>query len=402
MLRAILKPTPLRTSARTQARVLVHHQCNHYHNSAPLGNPADSTHKRIAFAFDIDGVLIRGPHALPHAAPALRLLDRHQVPWILLTNGGGRSEQDRVDGLSALLETPIHRDQFIQSHTPLKPLAAKYKRVLVVGGDGDRCRRVAEDVYGFSEAVITADIVHSDPTVWPFHRYTSTELESIARPGFQADTAPIDAILVFNDPRDMGTDLQIVLDVLLSDRGYVGTRRAAVGTPGGPASPDEAAAPSVPIFFSNDDLLWANPYPVPRFGQGAFRVAVEALYAQLTRGAQLRSTIIGKPHRFTYDYANRVLHEWANTQSSYAGEGLKSAASDTSPTVAFDKVFMVGDNPASDIMGANAYGWDSLLVRTGVFRDEDLPGLAEAARPTCILDHVGDAVQHGLSYALGK
>lgn len=33
---------------------------------------------------------------------------------------------------------------------------------------------------------------------------------------------------------------------------------------------------------------------------------------------------------------------------------------------------MVGDNPKSDIAGANAYGWQSILVRTGVFRGEKL------------------------------
>jgi HAD superfamily hydrolase (TIGR01456 family) len=375
------------------------HSLRAHHTSAPLGYPAEGPHKRIAFVFDIDGVLIRGPHALPHAAPALHQLDRHNVPWILLTNGGGRSEQDRVDGLSALLGTPIHRDQFIQSHTPLKPLAAKYKRVLVVGGDGDRCRRVAEDVYGFSEAIITADIVRANPSVWPFHRYTALELETIARPNFQPGQSPIDAVLVFNDPRDMGTDLQIVLDVLLSDRGHVGTRRAAVGTPNGPATPDAAAEPSVPIFFSNNDLLWANPYPVARFGQGAFRVAVEALYAQMTHGAHLQSTIIGKPHKFTYDYANSLLLEWA--QKTHASNSNSGAAAEKL-AMSFDKVFMVGDNPASDITGANAYGWDSLLVRTGVFQDEDLPGLPKAARPTHIFDHVGEAVEHGLSYAMGN
>jgi ribonucleotide monophosphatase NagD (HAD superfamily) len=29
---------------------------------------------------------------------------------------------------------------------------------------------------------------------------------------------------------------------------------------------------------------------------------------------------------------------------------------------------MVGDNPKSDIAGANAFKWESILVRTGVFR----------------------------------
>lgn len=33
--------------------------------------------------------------------------------------------------------------------------------------------------------------------------------------------------------------------------------------------------------------------------------------------------------------------------------------------------YMVGDNPASDIAGARNFGWESILVRTGVFRGED-------------------------------
>lgn len=31
---------------------------------------------------------------------------------------------------------------------------------------------------------------------------------------------------------------------------------------------------------------------------------------------------------------------------------------------------MIGDNPLSDIAGANAKGWTSILVRTGVFDPE--------------------------------
>lgn len=47
---------------------------------------------------------------------------------------------------------------------------------------------------------------------------------------------------------------------------------------------------------------------------------------------------------------------------------------------------MVGDNPASDIAGANGYGWESILVRTGVFRGKDE---SEAAhKPTTIKPNV--------------
>jgi HAD-hyrolase-like len=44
-----------------------------------------------------------------------------------------------------------------------------------------------------------------------------------------------------------------------------------------------------------------------------------------------------------------------------------------------ENVYMVGDNPASDICGGNMYGWNTCLVKTGVFQadegknDEDNP-----------------------------
>ena len=33
----------------------------------------------------------------------------------------------------------------------------------------------------------------------------------------------------------------------------------------------------VPVYFSNPDLLWKTQHPFPRFGQGAFRIALEAV-----------------------------------------------------------------------------------------------------------------------------
>ena len=32
------------------------------------------------------------------------------------------------------------------------------------------------------------------------------------------------------------------------------------------------------VFFSNPDVLWANEFPAPRFGQGGFVAALEGLY----------------------------------------------------------------------------------------------------------------------------
>lgn len=332
----------------------------------------------------IDGVLIRGKKAIPEAKLALDILNQHQIPWILLTNGGGQPEKERADKLSNLIGVKISDSQVVQAHTPFRGLAQKYHRVLVVGGVGDNCRHVAEKIYGFQDVVIPADIVKTHPSVSPFSAYSPEYIDQIARPRRfhepESGESKIDAILVFNDPRDLSTDLQITLDLLLSRNGYVGTLRDLH------SSKKELSTPSVPIYFCCNDLLWANNYPLNRFGQGAFRIMVERLYSEMTHGAKLQSTIIGKPYEFTYKYANSVLKDWRAKRF-----GITDDMKDTT-------VFMVGDNPASDIMGGNNFGWHSLLVRTGVFRDEDLPTIVAA--PKKIVDNVKDAVEYGIAYAL--
>ena len=97
----------------------------------------------------IDGVLLRSANPLPRAHQTLSYLQANRIPFILLTNGGGKSEAARVEELSKRLEIPLNVDMFVQSHTPFADLVDgeeqyKNKCVLVTGGDGDACRKVAE------------------------------------------------------------------------------------------------------------------------------------------------------------------------------------------------------------------------------------------------------------------
>jgi ribonucleotide monophosphatase NagD (HAD superfamily) len=101
----------------------------------------------------IDGVLLRSSRALPRAHQSLAFLQRNRIPFILLTNGGGKHEKDRVSELSHRLDVPLDTSMFVQSHTPFAELvqstddgreAMKDKCILVVGGEGDNCRQVAE------------------------------------------------------------------------------------------------------------------------------------------------------------------------------------------------------------------------------------------------------------------
>lgn len=348
---------------------------------------------KSAFVFDIDGVLIRGNKPIPQAKTALELLNKEKVPFLLLTNGGGVTEKKRAEFLSDKLGVELSANQLVQSHTPLQILGEKhaYDRILVVGGVNDEARKCALE-YGFQDVIIPMDIVKQNPSVSPHHRYTVEQLSKYTR---EVDLLkPIEAIAVFNDPRDMGTDIQVTLDLLNSAGGLIGTQRKVPTV--------HRSTPLIPIIFSNDDFIWANDYPIPRFGQGAFRMVVESLYKKINNCSEMDSLILGKPYAIQYDYAKKALAKWHVELTSKHGNGHVHSSGAfaqeiNNPTnLQFNRIYMVGDNPASDIKGANDNGWESMLVRTGVYNNEPLGSLV--ALPSAgVHDDVLEAVKYGLN-----
>jgi len=109
----------------------------------------------------IDGVLLRASKPIPGAAEALYLLEDQGIPFILLTNGGGKHETERVEEISKKLDVKLDPTVIIQSHSPFAEFvkgteeqsALEDKCVLVVGGEGDNCRQVAYRycIYGSSQ-----------------------------------------------------------------------------------------------------------------------------------------------------------------------------------------------------------------------------------------------------------
>ncbi|KAL2120153.1 hypothetical protein VTJ04DRAFT_4179 [Mycothermus thermophilus] len=308
--------------------------------------------KNMAFVFDIDGVLVHGDRLIPEGKRVLRMLNGDnqlgiKIPHIFLTNGSGKPELARTQQLSGILGSNISTEQFIQSHTPMRALAQYYHTVLVVGGEGTRCRDVAVE-YGFRDIVVPNDILAWDPTIAPYRVFTEEERKA-ARPR-DFSKMNIDAILVFSDSRDYATDMQIIVDLLRSEKGRLGTVAK------------DPVNERIPIYFSQGDLLCPTEHPIPRMSQGAFRIGLEAMYKALT-GVELERVVYGKPELATYKYADEVIAAWMD---SLHGEERVP-----------DNIYMIGDNPASDIVGGNMYGWNTCLVRTGVFQggenDEENP-----------------------------
>lgn len=73
---------------------------------------------------------------------------------------------------------------------------------------------------------------------------------------------------------------------------------------------------------------------------------MEDLYFRTT-GHHLDQTLFGKPERTSFNYAEKLIDQQHD---------------------AVERIYMVGDNPQTDIRGANAAGgrWKSLLTLTGM------------------------------------
>jgi len=339
---------------------------------APHSPTETSVTDKFAFAFDIDGVLIRGGRPIPEAIEAMQVLNGKndyglKIPYIFVTNGGGKTEQERCIQLSKQLQIEVSPGQFICGHTPMREMAEIYNTVLVVGGEGEKCRQVAEG-YGFKDVVTPGDIIKYNPDTTPFRTLTDEEHANSRTRDFAG--VKIEAIFVFADSRDWAGDQQIILDLLMSKGGVVGTR-------------SETLEEGPPVFFSHNDVIWSASHEHVRLGMGALRCSLEAMYKAVT-GKELETTAFGKPQIGTFQFATRLLQQWRRDT-----HGI-----DAPP----ETVYFVGDTPESDIRGTNEFNkesnntWYSILVKTGVYQ----PGTTPRYVPKITVNNVLDAVNHGI------
>ncbi|KAH8424048.1 phosphatidyl synthase [Aspergillus melleus] len=346
--------------------------------ASPTSKPAQTTSDDFALAFDIDGVLLKGGDPIPAAIDALKYINGDNpygitIPYIFVTNGGGKSEEERCLDLSRQLQLEISPGQFICGHTPMRDMAERYNTVLVVGGVGEKCRVVAE-MYGFRDVITPGDIIKTRKDTTPFRSLTDDEFEnSRAR---DLNNTKIDAIFVFADSRDWAGDQQIILDVLMSKEGHLGTR-------------SETFNEGPPLFFSHNDVVWATSHEHSRIGMGALRASLEALYKAVT-GKDLSTIAFGKPQLGTYQFATRLLRQWRKDT-----HGINKPPR---------TVYFVGDTPESDVRGTNEFDkisdieWFSILVKTGVYRD----GMVPRYPPKKTCENVLEAVKFAMEREISK
>ncbi|KAG4431231.1 hypothetical protein IFR05_013290 [Cadophora sp. M221] len=327
----------------------------------------------IAFAFDIDGVLIHSRNPLPGASDTIQKLLKHKVPFVFLTNRGGYTEGDH-------------------SHSPFRQLVPEFadKNILVLGGAGDTTRNLAE-ADGFRRVITSADIVKTFGRA--VHPLSDTEVAQHSEHGREikyrlsdkAKSVQISAILVWSSPRDWGLDAMIVTDFLLSERGHYLTKSPKNGIRS--VSNNGYLQDGQPkMYFCSMDPTWANSCTAPRHTQITFKQCVEGFWRKRTNGADLNSAITayGKPNEATYACAERVLQDWHREING----GFAHAITTT---------YMVGDNPDCDILGANCFRsrhgieWKSILVETGVH--------AKGSEPAYDPDHIVSDVKEAVKLA---
>jgi HAD superfamily hydrolase (TIGR01456 family) len=284
-----------------------------------------------AAIIDIDGVLIHGRQAIPGARESLLRLQAAGVPHVFVTNGGGVPSREKSQGIAKILELPAMTGPVIMAHDPMPEQLRRHglweKQILVLSKSERLSREVALE-WGLPNPLVLEDFLASSPWVWP--------LEDDGRE-IQLSGTRVAAICVVATPHDWGQTLQLCVDLIRHRGALFGEIDDATSRP--------------LLFVSNPDFDYRARPPASRMTTGAWLAALEALCIRYQIDLKSILTITGKPHRPIYQLAE-----------SYFAKTHKT----------IETVFCIGDNPTSDILGAQNYShFKSILVLTGVAQEDD-------------------------------
>ncbi|XP_026948916.1 haloacid dehalogenase-like hydrolase domain-containing 5 [Sagmatias obliquidens] len=292
----------------------------------------------FGFLLDIDGVLVRGHQVIPAAREAFRRLVDPQgqlrVPVVFVTNAGNILQCSKAQELSALLGFQVEPDQVILSHSPMKLFSQHHDKRMLVSGQGPLVENAR--ALGFKHVVTVDELRAAFPVLDMVDLQRRPKTTPLPRNDFPA----IEGVLLLGEPVRWETSLQLIMDILLSD-GNPGTGLAT------------APYPHLPVLASNTDLLWMAEAKMPRFGHGTFLLCLEAVYRKVTGRELCYTGLMGKPSLLTYQYAEGLLARQAARRGWAAP--IRS-------------LYAVGDNPMSDIYGANLFHQHLQTRREGVAR----------------------------------
>ncbi|NXJ03147.1 HDHD5 hydrolase, partial [Psophia crepitans] len=305
----------------------------------------------FGFLFDIDGVLVRGKTPIPAAKTAFRKLVNAQgqflVPVVFVTNAGNCLRQEKADQLSHLLGVPVSQDQVMMSHSPLRMFKRYHEKCVLVSGQGPLLD-IAQDL-GFCQPITIETLREKHPLLDVVDHERRPNVLHIQEQ--LCDFFPITAVVLFGEPVRWETNLQLIIDVLLTS-----------GYPGNPYHHENY--PHIPVLACNMDLMWVAEAQSPRFGHGTFMVCLENIYKKITGKDLKYEALMGKPSKLTYQYAEHLIRaqaaerRWKQPiQTLYAVGGSAALSQD-------DEIDNSWEN---ELASAAAAHCRSVLVCTGVY-----------------------------------
>jgi len=268
---------------------------------------------------DIDGVLVRGKFKIPRSDLALQYIRQplstilpslpspstSHLPFVALTNGGGKLEQTKANDLNQMLNLQgvqkLEKKNLVMNFSPLRPVMKTYadKTVLIIGVD--KIEEVALDC-GLTRYVTSEEYCAIFPYLVPLSRRNwDDRWEAIDRvkkrlniteDKYFEDPFKIDAVFVLNDVLKWEENVQIIMDLLTTTDGTIAQKL-----------PDNPPEKHIPIYCVNNDFQYADQFRLPRLAFGPFTRSLEHIY-KLTYNKDLKVDICGKPFKITFEYAS--------------------------------------------------------------------------------------------------
>ncbi|XP_034028668.1 haloacid dehalogenase-like hydrolase domain-containing 5 [Thalassophryne amazonica] len=275
--------------------------------------------------FDIDGVVVRGKTPIPAAKNAFQKLvdSRGQfvVPVVFVTNAGNCLRETKADQLSHILGVNITQDQVVMSHSPLTMFKKYHEKCVLVSGQGP-ILEIATNL-GFNNVVSIDMLREWFPLLDMVDHNRRPKLPSCP----VGNLSVVEAVILFGEPIRWETNLQLIIDVLLTN-----------GNLGGVHLTQNLS--HVPLLACNMDLVWMAEAQSPRIGHGTFLVCLENIFKKVTGKDLKYEALMGKPSELTYHYAEYLIR-------------CQMMQRQWKPPIT--SLYAIGDNLMTDIYGANLY-----------------------------------------------
>ncbi|KCV72033.1 hypothetical protein H696_01439 [Fonticula alba] len=274
----------------------------------------------FAFALDVDGVLFRGgaSNPIPGSPEVLAALQHHRIPHVLITNGTGILEAEKAREIQDMVRSYVADEAHTEAASPA---AAAYT--------------LPEDAVVIASTPMRSLVTH--------HGWAKKRVLAVA---WTSEFA-------LRSARAYGFENVVTVDEYLAKH------------------PVLVAGNFVDAPVHTEPGHWDDVEPIEgvllfHLTLGAFRESLATLF-QLAVGRKLETIQFGKPFPEMYAYTERAL-----ALQFYRSTHGTDPADIQQDLPLPGTIYAVGDNPLSDIKGANGRGapWTSVLVRTGNFNTD--------------------------------